>query len=206
MATAKKKASKKTAKKVVSKKAPAKKVAKKVAAKNPAQKTTAEIEAEAFLLDLTTKMGRPTLYKPEFCQEIVAYFDIEPYREVERFNEKTEKFYFVREANRPPTIGGFARKIGVSRKTLYAWAKSYPDFEDAMGRCQAIIEDILVTNGLLGLYDSRLTIFAGKNYTGLRDIKETLDLTPPAQPETPDEIQKRIDALGEKINRLKAQL
>jgi len=197
---------KKTTKKTTSKKVVAKKVAKKAATKKAVRKKDESAAAEAFLADLTAKIGRPTMFKPEYCQAMIDYFDIEPYQVVEKVHEKTGATYFTKEANRPPTVGGFARRIGVSRVTLYAWAKSYPDFEDAMGRCQAIIEDILVTNGLLGLYDSRLTIFAGKNYTGLRDIKELVNLDTPTKLETPDEIQKRIDALGEKINRLKAQL
>lgn len=57
-----------------------------------------------------------------------------------------------------PTIEGFARHLGVHRDTLYAWAKKYPEYEDAMGRLMDIQYSRLVNGGLAGHYKVWLVI------------------------------------------------
>lgn len=51
--------------------------------------------------------GRPTLYRPEYCEALVAH---------------------MREGL---SYESFAGKIGVSRETLYAWEKAHDEFRDA---------------------------------------------------------------------------
>lgn len=58
-------------------------------------------------------MGRPTLYKPEYCEEVVSHmrggFSLE----------------------------SFAGKIGVHKDSLYAWRDAHEDFSDAIKRAQS---------------------------------------------------------------------
>ena len=56
----------------------------------------------------TRKFGRPVSYRPEFCDRVI---------------ECGSKGYSLAE---------MATDIGVTRKTLYEWEDTYPDFCDAM--------------------------------------------------------------------------
>ena len=150
--------------------------------------------------------GRPTKYKPEYCQRMVEYFNVDPYREITRVNEKTGKEYTQRTANSLPTLVGFAVSIGVSRMTIQNWGKKHPEFFYAVTRAKASAEHMLVTNALLGLYNPQFSVFVAKNYTDMRDVKELNihDNEPP--PRTTKEVIDGIAALDEEIKRLEAQL
>ncbi len=151
-------------------------------------------------------VGRPTLYRPEYCQELVEVFDIDPYWETTKVNQRTGIEITERVANSLPTLAGFARKIGVSRSVLQDWGKRHPDFLYAVTRAKACAEDMLVINGLLGLYNAQFSIFVAKNYTDLRDVQETKDLTEEKPLRTPEERYARIAELDEKIKNLELEL
>ena len=51
--------------------------------------------------------GQPTLYKPEYCEQLIAFMG---------------KGY---------SFEAFAGKIGVCKQTLYSWAEKNPEFLDA---------------------------------------------------------------------------
>ena len=151
--------------------------------------------------------GRPTMYKAVFCDQILEYFDVEPYREITRVNKKTGNEYTQQVANDLPTLAGFAKRIGVCRDTLHQWGKVHPAFSDAVMRAKTMAEHLLVTNGLLGLYNPAAFQFVAKNYTNLRDVKD-LNVHEVAEP-TPRSTQEIIDAIKrreEKIAMLEAQL
>jgi hypothetical protein len=57
--------------------------------------------------------GRPTLYEPRYCEELVA--------------DMTAGF----------SMGAFAGKIGVARSTLNEWAEHNPEFSEAISRGKA---------------------------------------------------------------------
>lgn len=57
--------------------------------------------------------GRPTKYRPEYCEELVA---------------------FCREGY---SITGFAGEIGVGRETISEWARVHPEFSVAVSRAKA---------------------------------------------------------------------
>lgn len=60
-----------------------------------------------------TTAGRPTLYRPEYCDELVA---------------------FCRQGF---SITGFAGEIGVCRETISEWASVHPEFSVAVKRAKA---------------------------------------------------------------------
>lgn len=145
-------------------------------------------------------MGRPTMYKPEFCQEMIDYFTVEHTRTVLRFNEKTKTEYEVDVPNKLPTLAGFAGKIGVSRGTLKKWAEAHPDFLSATTRAKALAEDMVVNNTLLGHYQSNFAIFVAKNYTDMRDVKD-LNVND-GREEPPQSTNELMEAINRRLERI----
>lgn len=121
------------------------------------------------------RTGRPTKYKPEYCQKIIKFFSIEPYREVEvtHRNKKGEEWTTtVLRPNDLRFIESFAYSIGVDDRTLSDWALHIPEFSLAYKKAKALQKHFLVINGLLGLYSTAFAIFTAKNITDMRDVQE----------------------------------
>lgn len=107
--------------------------------------------------------GRPTDYNPNYCQMLLAYFDVKPYEE-----NKMGKL----EASDFKSLAGFAISIGVHRETLLNWSKQYPEFFDAYKRAKDFQENYLVINGMRGLINPAFSIFTAKNVLNWRDKKD----------------------------------
>lgn len=115
--------------------------------------------------------GRPTLYTPDLCADLIAYFDIEPNREVmvvQHFGKDSSTETPKELPNDLPTLEGWCKKTGIHPSTVSEWAKQYPDFSEAITRAKAMQYHILVVNGLKGLYDARFAIFVATNITNLK--------------------------------------
>lgn len=106
--------------------------------------------------------GRPTDYNPKYCEEIIEFFDKEPWEETEN----------GRVPCKLPTLARFAVDRGVCRETVWNWSQTHPEFFNAIKRAKAIQEDLLVQNGLTALYDKTLSIFCLKNLSDWKDKKE----------------------------------
>lgn len=118
------------------------------------------------------KAGAPTTYKKKYCEEIIKFFDIEPYelKERTRTNKDGSSFTYEEEVpNDIPFISAFARKIKVHKDTLYEWRKVHPEFSDSFKIAKDLQKEILVVNGLRGLYKGSFPIFTAKNILGWRD-------------------------------------
>lgn len=106
--------------------------------------------------------GRPTKYKPKYCEEIIKFFDVEH-----------TKIVGDREVgNDLPTFQRYAHSIEVHVDTLHEWKKVYPDFSESYKKAQQLQEAMWLANSMKGLYPGSFTIFAGKNMFGWRDKKE----------------------------------
>lgn len=110
--------------------------------------------------------GRPTKYKPEYCQGIIAYFDIKPYKNETGKGKKV--------ANDLRFLSQFARSVGVCHETLHEWCKIYPEFSAAYKKAKDMQREHLITCGLLGFYNPAAFIFTAKNIAGMRDKTETV--------------------------------
>lgn len=97
------------------------------------------------------KKGRPTLYKPEYCEGIIA---------------------FCENHNEVPFLQDYAHLIGVCKDTLQEWASVHPEFSLAYKKAKDIQEKKLVTGGLTGKFNPAVTIFVLKNVSGWRDKQE----------------------------------
>jgi len=124
--------------------------------------------------------GRPTLYKPEFCQELINFFDVEPYteKEIKHFKKNDISWSELKRIpNKLPTIRNFAKKINVQFKTVYNWLNTdsptfQPEFLHAFNLAKLLRKDFLIENGLQGLHNPNYAIFVAKNLTDMRDVKE----------------------------------
>lgn len=122
-------------------------------------------------------MARPTKYKKEFCQEIIDFFDQEPYTQEEIPHYKNGQVAWVDKklkANDIPTLRNFAKKIGVGVSTVYDWCDEkhssfQKEFSDAFTRAKEIRKWFLIQNGLHGLYNPSFAIFTAKNITDMED-------------------------------------
>ena len=106
--------------------------------------------------------GRPTDYRPEYCDQMLEFFDSDY---TKKKNGKVEACDF-------PSIAGFARKLKVNKQTLYNWGDKHPEFLDVLKQCKDIQEDILISNALKGAYSAPFTQFLLKNTHGFRDKVE----------------------------------
>lgn len=97
--------------------------------------------------------GRPTKYRPEFCQGIIDFFS------------SHESL---------PLMASYAVSIGVSREAINQWSHKYPEFMDAIKIAKAIQEKNLVEGALSGKYHPTFAIFTAKNVLGWRDQRDVL--------------------------------
>lgn len=121
-------------------------------------------------------VGAPSTYKPEYAQKLLDYFTVQPYRELPEtwYNPdgsvKRESIKLV--ANPPPHIGGFARLLGVSKMTIYDWARKYPDFAYSVAHAQDMRRAMIIDNALSGLYNPLFAKLAAANLFGWHDRQD----------------------------------
>lgn len=115
--------------------------------------------------------GRPTKYKEEYCDAILEYFGIEPYREVTRTNAKTGLEYTELVANDLPTVERWASNIGVGVSTVYRWTHEHAEFREAFTRARQMQVDHLLQNGLHGHFRESLAKFMLVNLSEYQDQK-----------------------------------
>ena len=120
-----------------------------------------------------SKGGRPSKYKPEYCEQIIEFFSGPKSERIVKSvitgkndYEKTEYETVPLEL---PTLRKFARSIGVNKDTVIEWTKQHPEFSDAYNEIKELQKEFLVDNGLAGLYPPASFIFTAKNITDMRD-------------------------------------
>lgn len=100
-------------------------------------------------------VGRPPVYSDEILLKAQEYLHNCQDEEVQVVKQSSEKYEMFDNKLKVkiPTKGGLAVALGVSRETLYAWAKEKPIFSDIMEQLGAIQEERLINNGLSGDYN-----------------------------------------------------
>ena len=119
--------------------------------------------------------GRPSKYKPEYCEEIIKFFDYSPYREVEIPHYQAGKLQYKDTKllpNEPRFISDFAHSIGVHIDTLYEWAKKYPEFSEALKIANSKNQNIHIKGAYMGVYNPTSFVFTMKNIAGWRDNRD----------------------------------
>lgn len=166
--------------------------------------------------------GKPSLYKKEYCEDIVNYFErcqaeilvdvkffqpnknstistiLNPLNEdetVDAGNVKEISQKLVMQ--RFPTYARYARTIGIFKSTLYLWANLYEEFSDSMKQCNEIAESILVENWLQWTYNSQFAQFILKNNHWYKDKQEVdnNNINIDSKELTPEQIRVIIDKM-----------
>jgi len=104
-------------------------------------------------------MGRPSKYRPEFDQEVLAYIESnkDEYKayltKVDDEGRETRDYQL--EVNLP-SMAGLANHLGVNKTTLYEWAKEHESFSNSLGKLVQEQEKRLLSSGLSGKYNSTI--------------------------------------------------
>ena len=125
-------------------------------------------------------VGRPSVFKEEYADQLLAYFDKEPYERRPILDKEGNEKGSEVVPNKFPTLARFATMIGVTRETLHDWATSrnedeslrYPNFSYAYKKAKEYQEAILVEGALANAYHANFAIFTAKNVLGWRDKVE----------------------------------
>jgi hypothetical protein len=110
-------------------------------------------------------------YKPEYCEQMVEFFSIEPLKAEARTvldKRGVPKEVSISIANKLPTFERFAESIGIKNHetvTLH-WPKKYPDFETAKKRCKFLQRDFIDYLTLNGFWESRYAMYISTHLTG----------------------------------------
>lgn len=133
----------------------------------------------AIQCQMSNPVGRPSLYKDVYAEELIKFFDVSPFSVSivtdAKGNQRSEVL-----PGTFPTLARFATKIGVTRDTLYEWSTAknedetlkYPEFSYAYKRAKDFQEAILVEGAMAGAFQSNFSIFTAKNVLGWRDKVE----------------------------------
>ena len=117
-------------------------------------------------------IGRPSKYKPEYCEDIVKYFEVPPqqviYKESYFPDGKLKSKDPITLACQLPTLQGYANSIKVHVDTMIEWCKEHKEFSEAYARAKQLQEQIWLINGMSGLYNSQFAQFFGTNCLGYK--------------------------------------
>ena len=100
------------------------------------------------------RTGRPSKYKPEFCEELMAA------------------------GKKGLSIEAFAGQIGVSKECIYEWTRTRPPFSDAKKRFETASQRYWEMLGIAGMtgqiknFNAAVWIFNMKNRFKWRDVGE----------------------------------
>lgn len=132
--------------------------------------------------------GRPSSYKPEYCQALIRWFDVDSFsvKDIQITNKDgSTKEYTEREATPLPMLVDFAKSIGVCYVTVYNWAglnserpeAAKEEFVIAYKEAIAHRDRIVIQNGLLGLYNGYFAKFFAENNMGMKEAPKEVTLT-----------------------------
>tara|TARA_R100000789_G_scaffold89280_1_gene86358 strand:- start:563 stop:1033 length:471 start_codon:yes stop_codon:yes gene_type:complete len=96
-------------------------------------------------------VGRPTKFKPEFCDVVMEH---------------------LTNPNKLGTLRGLAARLNISPETLYRWKRDIPEFSNALQNAQAIQEEKLAQAMLLSNLNTTGCIFTLKNLYNWKDKRE----------------------------------
>lgn len=103
--------------------------------------------------------GRPTEYKPEYCEQVEVYL-------MECEDTLTERGKLQVKL---PTTDGFARFLGVARSSLYLWEKAHPEFSDALDKVRNEQQERLLNMGLSGDYNPTIAKLVLSSNHGMKE-------------------------------------
>lgn len=124
------------------------------------------------------KGGRPTKYRDDLPEQLLAFFDIELDTIVQKEVVAKDQVTIINEIrpNRLPTVEGFCRDIKISKRTFHDWVAKYPAFSHALGIAKQMQMNHLIQHALEGTYNAGFAKFLAQNISDYRDkIEQTVD-------------------------------
>lgn len=114
------------------------------------------------------KMGRPTNYRPEYCQSVVEYFSA-----AESWNQRTSDkgTAQILPVSKLPTFERWAAGIGVSIETCDRWRANNPEFMEAWTIAKSLQKAFLMELGAAGVGNHVLALMLRTNH-GMKDEPE----------------------------------
>lgn len=115
---------------------------------------------------LSTKkpVGQPTKYDATLPARLIEFYNAKV-----KITEGYTVAYLKDQGVDLPTLGAFARDIGVCPRTLSNWASSHEEFSDAVNLCNSMQEDMLVQMTLKGVWVPSMAMFSLKFRHGWQD-------------------------------------
>jgi len=152
-------------------------------------------------INTDSKVGRPSKYKPQYCQAIVDFFSVEPYQTMNINITKADGSQVdktVEEASPLPTFMKFCDLIGIAKHTMLKWVKDYEEFMHAYNKAKQLQQDFIMQNGLRGNYNSIFSIFTLKNVSRWQDRNaenwgDRLDVTSNGKNLIPEASRKKVE-------------
>jgi hypothetical protein len=119
--------------------------------------------------------GRPTKYRPEYCQKVVEFFtrEIKTRRKTIITGKGTVIEEEIKDFPDYPSLVDFAGEIGVAESTIGLWQDKHSEFSASCGHALAKAKALLIKGGLSGAYDSNFSKFVAINCHGMHDKNET---------------------------------
>lgn len=142
-------------------------------------------------------------YKEEYIEEAEKYLKKNKDRNSKvlklKSDQKGYSTYETRLKVKLPTIGGFARYLGVSEKTLHNWAESRKGFRFALNKIKTEQKERLINMGLAGTYNPTIAKLILSSNHGMR---EKVDNTTDGKPIN-NFNDEQIDRIADRIARRK---
>lgn len=117
-------------------------------------------------------------YQPEFCEKLLAFFDIPPFR-ITEITKKDGSVSLIETAAELPTFAAFAKQIGTTCEVLKMWEKKHAAFREAALKARDLQSNILIQNSLRGNYSASFAMFTAKNLLGWKDGKDEPSVSGP---------------------------
>ena len=120
---------------------------------------------------LRENKGTSLRYQPEFCDKLLAFFDVPPFR-ITEVMKKDGSVSLVETAAELPTFAAFAKRLGTTCEVLKTWENRHAAFREAAQKARDLQGNILIQNSLRGNYSASFAMFTAKNLLGWKDGKE----------------------------------
>ena len=123
------------------------------------------------MTESTVSNKGPLHYQPEFCDKLLAFFDVPPFH-ITEVTKKDGSVSLVETAAELPTFAAFAKQIGTTCDVLKTWERRHASFREAAQKARDLQSNILIQNSLRGNYSASFAMFTAKNLLGWKDGKE----------------------------------
>lgn len=117
----------------------------------------------------TYTFGRPSNYRPEYCQALLQYFSAADSWEMYNAN-KTSTAQIV-PSSKLPTFERWAAALGVGQRTLGEWCVKYPEFAEAYAIAKDLQKSFLMELGAAGVGNQTIQLMLRTNH-GMKEEKE----------------------------------